>query len=883
MSELNDEKLRIINTAGNILVTANPGTGKTLLLAHKFLSLVKNGFNPEQILCLTFTDKAKREMEGRIIKLLFDNAIPCELSKLNIYTFHSFALNNIEEQNIISSNLLRFTIYTYLKDNQIFNYSDYYLIDTIVPRTENLIRYLKSFGITPDKIDIEKTRSFLEGNDRIGKDEIDKYAEYFLRIFEYYEKSKSGKGLDYADLLIRFLEERNTPQFEVVLVDELQDVNRMEADIALKSAKQFFAVGDKKQAVFGFQGGSIINFTHFENSTQFILSENFRSTDQILKFASEHFVSKTRELSHREELKGLKNAEGKKGERPVIYEVNKNSIPVAVRTLVQKLMRTTDNLAIIARTNYQIMDIARELNSSGINFSTTFFTASTEAKANIIKFLKGMLSNNIIDIKNAMFTPFFPVSLQEAFEVSEIKDLTIDLLYQRCPEFQKLRSSVRNVEDVNTLFHEKIIPLSLTYGEEYLSAAIKLQEAYQEALNVIEPTTINNLMVFLDTADLLSDEFEREPKIMLTTVHKAKGKQFDTVIYVPTKTMDRSSFQDEVVEAILKCNGIDVKEELEEEGLRINFVALTRAMNRLYIMTDRALDFLNEHAVSDVLLAPSIEESHFIESKKKAYAYFLNGEFDKAKELLNTKKKWLLDYVKRHFESLDSISFSALSDSAYDYFVNSILRVRGYSPALSTGSEVHAIAEKIVKGTECDVSEELLPFRNNIEFLCSKISAEYPDLLATEYGFKVPLSEIIETDEKLLFTGYIDAIFKNNDKYLIVDWKTDRDKDSGSKYRQQLEAYKTAFCSAKKISPDNVKVAIGFVGLRGVVYTGKVVALLDDQKPKKSAFDTFSKKVNTILGWKKDPHLFFEKLIDENQVDDVLWRSIVETYKAETM
>jgi DNA helicase-2/ATP-dependent DNA helicase PcrA len=659
----------------------------------------------------------------------------------------------------------------------------------------------------------------------------------------------------------------------------------MEADIALKSAKQFIAVGDKKQAIFGFQGGSIINFKHFENSKKFILSENYRSTDQILKFASEHFVSKTRESSHREELKGLKSAEGKKGERPVIYEVDKDSISVAVKTLVQNLMGTTDNLAVIARTNSQIMDIGRELKSSGIDFSTTFFTASTEAKANIIKFLKGVLSNNIIDMKNAMFTPFFPISLQEAFEVSEIKekDLTKDLFYQRCPEFQKLRGSIRNVEDVNTLFNEKIIPISLTYGEEYLSAALKLEEAYQEALNVIEPKTINNLTVFLDTADLLTVELERENKVILTTVHKAKGKEFDTVIYVPTKTMDRSSFQDEVVEAILKCNGMNVEEELEEESLRINFVAFTRAMNRLYIITDKTLDFLNEHAVSDVLLAPSGEESEFTESRKKAYAYFLNGELDKAKELLNSKKKWMLDYVKRYFESLSSISFSALPDSAYDYFVKTILRVREYSTALTTGSDVHVIAEKIVSGIECDVPEELMPFRKNIELLLSKISAEYPDLFGTEYGFKVPLSEIIETDEKLLFTGYIDAIFKNNDNYLIVDWKTDRDKGSGSKYRQQLEAYKRAFCSARKISPDKVKIAIGFVGLRGVVYTGKVGALLDDKQPQRTAFDTFSKKVNTILEWKKELNLFFDKLIDENKVDDVLWRSIVETYRAETM
>ena len=69
---------------------------------------------------------------------------------------------------------------------------------------------------------------------------------------------------DYSDLLIRFLELQNPPLFEFVLVDELQDVNKMEAEIALKSGKQFFAVGDKKQAIFGFQGGSIINFEMFK-------------------------------------------------------------------------------------------------------------------------------------------------------------------------------------------------------------------------------------------------------------------------------------------------------------------------------------------------------------------------------------------------------------------------------------------------------------------------------------------------------------------------------------------------------------------------------------------------------------------------------------------
>ena len=72
---INQEKQEILNTKGNILVTANPGTGKTLLLAHKYLSLIKEGKKPEKILCLTFTEKAKREMEERILRLRDENKV----------------------------------------------------------------------------------------------------------------------------------------------------------------------------------------------------------------------------------------------------------------------------------------------------------------------------------------------------------------------------------------------------------------------------------------------------------------------------------------------------------------------------------------------------------------------------------------------------------------------------------------------------------------------------------------------------------------------------------------------------------------------------------------------------------------------------------------
>ena len=148
MPDLNPEKQQILEAKGNVLVTANPGTGKTRLLANKFLSAVKQGLAPDQILCLTFTEKAKVEMENRIIKLLKENEIVFNPSKLQIFTFHSYALDKITQNNIVSSNLLRFTIYEHLIDNNVTTTRN--PISSAMSSLKSKISssYLKTFGIT---------------------------------------------------------------------------------------------------------------------------------------------------------------------------------------------------------------------------------------------------------------------------------------------------------------------------------------------------------------------------------------------------------------------------------------------------------------------------------------------------------------------------------------------------------------------------------------------------------------------------------------------------------------------------------------------------------------------------------------------------------------
>ena len=879
--QLNSEKLQILDHDGDSLVVANPGTGKTLLLAHKYVRLLKSGVKPEGILCLTFTDKAKNEMEERILKLAADSELKVETADMNIFTFHAYALENIGEDNIISSNLLRYCIFRYLKDNEVLNYSDDYLISDIVPGMEGHISYLKSFGVTPDKINLEEVKAQLTEKEKYTKEELDKFAEYFLQIYTYYENTKKGKGIDYSDMLIRFLLLKKTPIFEYVLIDELQDVNDMEVNIALRSGKNFFAVGDKKQAIFGFQGGSILNFTKFDKSKKFILGNNYRSSNEILDYAKNYFLSKTTNKDHSSELEALKNPEATSGRKPEIYAVGKDQIVLAACELAKQLLDEGREVAIITRTNYQIMRVSQELKNKEIEHSTTYFSGSEETKGYVIRFLRSFVTDDVNDLRAAMFTPFFPMPIKDAFTLSASKELTAQEVYTKCPAYRKMKESVKNIEDIDRIFEMVVYPVSVTYGKDHLLAAISVQKTFREAVRAIDKMNLENLTAYLNSSDLLTDEGGQRKKVTLTTVHKAKGLEFDAVLYLPSKPRGRTDFQDYVVEAILKTKGVDASEELEEETLRINFVAMTRAKNKLLILTDKPEDYLNQMIEKKTIEVQGKEHADYSEKAKKAYGLFLAGETEGAKELLADKNKWLLDFVTGHFEKLDHLSFSGLRTDPYEYFKDRILGITDFSPALGIGSKVHKMAEHIVKGEVYAIDDDVKTFEQNIKNMVMEIKEHYPEAVGAEIDIDLPLGKLMKTDIEVKFRGKIDAVFKKGDEHMLVDWKTDKNADRASEHRRQLEIYKRAYSVMTGIAPEKIKVAVGFVGLRGRINMGRVDSDLDDSQPKGKVFETFEKHANVVLNWKKEPELLLKDLV-ETENDEVLWRSIVEQYRKET-
>ena len=876
----------ILATTGNILVTANPGTGKTYLLAQKYANLIKKGAKGENILCLTFTDKAKREMESRIIKVLDEQGIKVDFSRLNIYTFHSYALDYLDEGEIISTNLLRFVIYEYLKEKEVFNYSDERLVDDVVPRFESLMRYLKSYGITPDKIDGKKVKALLKDYERssdiIDKAALGKFLDYFLEIFGMYEKEKERKGVDYADLLINFLKIKNRPKFAYVLVDELQDVNNLEAQIAIQSGKTFFAVGDKKQAIFGFQGGSIENFELFRKlkPTEFNLTENRRSTQQILDFAATHFRNKSSDEDSKKELKGLESATGEQGGKVKIIEADRDEVIGKICSLLNgKELVKEKQIAILVRTNSQIIEISRELENRNVEFSSTYVASSDEAKQNVIRFLKAIFSQKIDDVKNAFFTPFFPISLQKAFELTARKGLTLDEVYKECGEFKAIREGQKDLESVSKLFTERIFPMCIPYGEEYLLAAQALQTSAQEALTLINSKTLDNFLYYLEAADLLSSTAKREARITLTTVHKSKGLEYDTVIYWPKKTRDSGGFYDYVIERILESEGKKESVELEEESLRIDFVAFTRAKKSLYVIADSSKDYINEDAES-LEIEPQNTSANFEEKQKRAYNLFLHRDYDGAKKLLETKKGWIIDYITDHFANIEHISFSRLTNDPYEYFTGNILQLHQESFATNLGSNVHELIQNYLEGKNVVVDAQSVPFFENARRMIGKIKESYPEFVEAEHKVYIPLSAIVTTKDDLNFKGYIDAIFRNGGDYLLADWKTSKSTGSASEYRRQLELYRRAYSREKDIDLEKIKIVIGFIGLREVINDGNVYSEMDSAQPKPKVFETLQGHFKKFLEWKADPKLFLEEL-SKSKVDDPLIRAVIEQYRLE--
>ena len=866
---LSDEQKDIINSTKDTIVVSNPGTGKTTTLSLKVIKLLEEKVNPEDILCITFTEKAKKEMFDAIYDKGKGKFSDSDLMKINIHTFHSFAYNYLLDAGIISgdivgNNLMRFSILNSFESNHALNYGKDYIISTIVPKTENSIRYIKSFGITPDKINLDKATSILEKifdekSSSYTIDEMKSFLKYFIQAYQEYEKSKC-QAVDYSDMLLMFKEKFRGNKFQYVLVDEMQDMNEIEAEIATMVAENLFLVGDAKQAIFGFQGGSVKNFQKFMKTCEKkMLSTNRRSSQQILDYSKQYFLNGTAYKEMFQKELSIFNSLGT-GEIPKVVSTSAHLSKV-LEIIEQNQDKT---IGIITRTNGQIIKISKFLDSNNIEYSSTSSQASAkQARTEIQSFVKGLLSDRIEDKISATFTIFAPYSLKEAFEFSKAL---------KKKEFEKL-SAIKSWgvklqrEELDQMFGDLILPMCISKGSEWFSAAMTVKQEIDEYLT-FETPTLEGLFDFISIGEESYIEQKSESKITLTTVHKSKGRAFDVVVYIPSNSK-KTSFIDNITKSILSSSDIQVESELTEESLRVDFVAFTRAKQKLVVIAD-AKESKNYHLedLSDIEVDDSKDElvaTKLNNRLAEAYSLFIAKRFDDSEKLLEEKDDWLEDYIKNYFETIDHFSYSSIKTNPYDFLSKNIINMPRVFAETDFGKEVHSALENILTGknTIQDYQGDVVIATQNGLDAIEELKKDYPGLTidSTEKHIKVLLSSLTDyKDDNMQFTGYIDAVFKHDNGHLIVDYKTDKKSKNASGHKRQLAVYKKMLAGLEGVPEESISTYVVFVALRDNINTGKFGR--ETSKGTKDVFPTFEGHLKKVIEWKKDPQKFISDLLE---------------------
>tara|TARA_Y100001970_G_scaffold245393_1_gene312408 strand:+ start:1347 stop:3476 length:2130 start_codon:yes stop_codon:yes gene_type:complete len=604
LDNLNNKQLEAVTSIGQPnLIFAGAGSGKTRVLTYKIAYLIKDvGLPPENILAVTFTNKAAQEMKLRVQELLdFD------ISSISIGTFHS-----------ISAQLLRKEIHHLGMLNNFIIYDQPDSISVIKSSIKDLGLDIKQFEPKTFKNHISQLKNKL-----ISYEQAEILADDFLsqkvaEVYKIYQNQLSeNSALDFDDLLLKPLElfktmpnilKKYQNKYNYVLVDEYQDTNKPQFEFIYSLAqnhREICVVGDDDQSIYGWRGADISNILNFSDafgeSKIFKLEQNYRSTQNILD-AAYFVISKN---SNRADKKIW--TQNKKGEPIYIVENLNDSIEAdKILSLISENTSKGEydfnDIVILYRTNAQSRIIEDRLRRQGIPYHIIGGVKFYERKEikDILAYLR--LISNLSDNVSLLRILNFPVrgigktSIEKIIKYSkEIGDSifsvlnnidnvnigisqkkTIKIFVDKINEIHNTIDSIDVVDLVKKVIHE--FKIKEHYDRQNTSDSNERWQNIEEFINGIieynDEKEEANLVKFLEEVSLLTDidKWNDEVKqVTLMTIHSSKGLEFPIV------------FISGLEEGLFPISQyLDQNDELEEER-RLFYVGATRAMEKLYL------------------------------------------------------------------------------------------------------------------------------------------------------------------------------------------------------------------------------------------------------------------------------------------------------------
>lgn len=603
--ELNDvQRMAVFDTEGAVLVTAGAGSGKTRLLTHRIVHLVRDlHVQPYNIIAITFTNKAANEMRERLESML-DNT-----EGIWIFTFHAACVRILRRFIDRIGFDKNFTIYGESETKAVIKriVKDGGLNEDMAKRIASEISNAKNKGILPDEY--ESVYKYSQDVEDIAK----AYAEY-QRVL------RANNALDYDDLLIETLHLLKTcdearqfyqDKFKYIHIDEFQDTNSVQYDIAVLLAGKYgniFAVGDEDQCIYTWRGASIANIFDFQKDFKckvYKLEQNYRSTSNILAVANRIIKNNTNRLDKR-----LFTEYGD-GEKVVCFGAATEGFEAdyVVRTILEL---TRDG-------NYDLSDCAIlfRMNALTRHFEERFLQYGIAHRVyGGFKFydrkeIKDVLAYARLSVNNrddeAVFRVInFPRRGIGESSVEKIRDIckqtgrcAYDVIIdaQNMPLPAALKSKLEDYGAVMRALREAALGDVVKYFKFLLFDILNVVKLFpedndedgarlenvKELINSVHEFVKNNpestLFDYLQTVSLYSDtdDMNDDNAVTLTTVHSAKGLEFPVVFVV--------GLEDGIFPSLRQNeNG---SEHMEEER-RLMYVAVTRAKRRLFLTYARS-------------------------------------------------------------------------------------------------------------------------------------------------------------------------------------------------------------------------------------------------------------------------------------------------------
>lgn len=586
LEDLNpQQKEAILHTSGPLLVLAGAGSGKTRVITHKFVHLVKKKkFSPSSIFTVTFTNKAADEMRGRISR-----ALESDIRGAWIGTFHSQCNKILRREIKALGYKTDFSIYDEDDQCNLIRHilKEMKIYEALYKGVASRISILKSSLISPE--------DFLSQGDGFSFDE--KLGRVYLK---YQDELKRCNALDFDDLIcltVRLFEEnpkalkKYHDMFPYLLVDEFQDTNRSQyrlLQLLAESHKNICVVGDDDQSIYKFRGADVSNILNFEkdfpNAKVIKLEQNYRSTQNILD-VSGAVISKNQ---HRKSKK-LWTDKGC-GEK-VSYcrldseEEEAKYVARAVKDLYLKNNYDYNNFAILYRINLQARAIEDALREASIPYHVIggiSFYHRREIK-DLISYMKlSINTDDNVSLRRIINSPQRGIGASTLSKIEQEARKSMTSLFGAIKVMLKSGAIQPAIKDKLKDFVKIIDSISST---SYKNASDMLKDIVEktEYLNGLEDERVQNILELISSAENVpakdfadkislisnSDDSTKGNAVSLMTLHSAKGLEFPVVFIVGLE------------EGILPYfKALDDVHEIQEER-RLFYVGMTRARDIL--------------------------------------------------------------------------------------------------------------------------------------------------------------------------------------------------------------------------------------------------------------------------------------------------------------